>query len=60
MEIRGSTAVATDGASGIGRAIVRTFLSKGARVAIFDLNEGNDRESLREQAAAMRFSCWSM
>lgn len=39
MEIRGKVAVVTGGASGIGEAIVRALAGKGARVAIFDLNE---------------------
>ncbi len=39
MDIQGRTAVVTGGASGIGQAIVRALAAKGARVAIFDLNE---------------------
>lgn len=35
----GKTAIVTGGASGIGRAVVETFLNHGARVALFDQNE---------------------
>ena len=39
MDISGKVAVVTGGASGIGEGVVRTLASRGARVAIFDLNE---------------------
>lgn len=43
MDIRGKAAVVTGGASGIGEGIVRALAGKGARVAIFDLNEARGR-----------------
>ncbi len=39
MDIQGKTAVVTGGASGLGRATVELYASKGANVAIFDMNE---------------------
>ena len=39
MKIAGKVAVITGGSSGIGQAVVRAFIEKGGRAAIFDLNE---------------------
>ena len=39
MDIKDKVAVITGGASGLGEATVRTLVEKGARCAIFDLNE---------------------
>jgi 3-hydroxyacyl-CoA dehydrogenase / 3-hydroxy-2-methylbutyryl-CoA dehydrogenase len=39
MNVTGKVAVVTGGASGIGLAVTRSFVEKGGRVAIFDLNE---------------------
>ena len=39
MEIRGSVAVVTGGASGLGEACVRNLVNKGAKVSIFDFDE---------------------
>ncbi|HEY2676977.1 MAG TPA: SDR family NAD(P)-dependent oxidoreductase [Steroidobacteraceae bacterium] len=39
MKIAGKVAVVTGGASGIGQAVVRAIVAKGAKAAIFDLNE---------------------
>ncbi|OFA29799.1 3-hydroxy-2-methylbutyryl-CoA dehydrogenase [Glaciecola punicea] len=39
MNIIGKTAIVTGGASGLGRATAELYLSKGANVAIFDLND---------------------
>jgi NAD(P)-dependent dehydrogenase (short-subunit alcohol dehydrogenase family) len=39
MKIAGKVAVVTGGCSGIGQAVVRAFIDKGGRAAIFDLNE---------------------
>lgn len=38
MELKNKVAVVTGGASGLGGATVERFVSRGARVAIFDLN----------------------
>lgn len=38
MDIQNKVAVITGGASGLGRATVELFVSKGAKVAIFDMN----------------------
>jgi NAD(P)-dependent dehydrogenase (short-subunit alcohol dehydrogenase family) len=40
MEVSANTpAVVTGGASGLGAATVRALAAKGAKVAIFDMNE---------------------
>ena len=38
MQISGSTAIVTGGASGLGEATVRALHAKGAKVVIFDMN----------------------
>ena len=39
MDINGKVAIVTGGASGLGEATVRLYLEKGAKVAIFDMND---------------------
>lgn len=39
MDIAGKVAIVTGGASGLGEATVRAYVAKGAKVAIFDMNE---------------------
>jgi NAD(P)-dependent dehydrogenase (short-subunit alcohol dehydrogenase family) len=39
MELKDRVAVVTGGASGLGRATVKRFVAKGAKCAIFDMNE---------------------
>ena len=39
MDIQGKVAVVTGGASGLGEATVRLYLEKGAKIAIFDMND---------------------
>ena len=41
-------AIVTGGASGLGRATVEAYVAKGARVAIFDMNEANANEVIAE------------
>jgi 3-hydroxyacyl-CoA dehydrogenase / 3-hydroxy-2-methylbutyryl-CoA dehydrogenase len=44
MKISATGVVVTGGASGIGRAVAMAMAEKGARVAIFDLNEAAGNE----------------
>lgn len=44
MDINNKVAIVTGGASGLGRATVELYASKGAKVAIFDLNEKDGTE----------------
>ena len=56
MEIRGKVAVVTGGASGIGEGIVRALTAKGARVAIFDMNEARGQALARELGEVALFA----
>ena len=50
MELRGATVLVTGGSSGIGRAIAKTLVDAGARVAI----TGRDEKRLAEAAQALK------
>ena len=39
MDIAGKVAIVTGGASGLGEATVRLYVSLGAKVAVFDMND---------------------
>jgi 3-hydroxyacyl-CoA dehydrogenase / 3-hydroxy-2-methylbutyryl-CoA dehydrogenase len=56
MKIAGKIAVITGGSSGIGQAVVRAFIEKGGRVAIFDLNEIAGQAMVQELGAAAIFA----
>lgn len=44
MDLAGKVAIVTGGASGLGRGTVEAYVAKGAKVAIFDMNEDNANE----------------
>ena len=44
MQINGSSAIVTGGASGLGEAAARTLATEGVRVTIFDRNEERAKE----------------
>jgi 3-hydroxyacyl-CoA dehydrogenase/3-hydroxy-2-methylbutyryl-CoA dehydrogenase len=48
MEIKGKVAVITGGASGLGAATARALVARGAKVAIFDLQEDKARALVEE------------
>lgn len=48
MDIQGKVAIVTGGASGLGEATVRAYVAKGAKVAIFDLNEDRGNALIAE------------
>ncbi|MCH2098558.1 MAG: SDR family NAD(P)-dependent oxidoreductase, partial [Pseudomonadales bacterium] len=55
MDLQDKVAVITGGASGLGRATAEAYLARGAKVAIFDLNEElaqNTAAELGSDAAA--------
>src|SRR5665213_4201570 len=51
MEIKGSSAIITGGASGLGEATVRKLASEGVRVTIFDRNEEGAAEVAKDVGA---------
>ncbi len=51
MELQGKVAVVTGGASGLGEATVRAYIAKGAKVAIFDMNEDRGASLVDELGA---------
>jgi 3-hydroxyacyl-CoA dehydrogenase/3-hydroxy-2-methylbutyryl-CoA dehydrogenase len=52
MQIKGRTAIVTGGASGIGLGVCREFVSRGGRVAIFDLQAERAQEVVAELGQA--------
>ena len=59
MDLTGKVAIVTGGASGLGRATVEAYVAKGAKVAIFDLNEDN-ANAVIEQLGADQVAFWSV
>ncbi|MBA6412601.1 3-hydroxyacyl-CoA dehydrogenase [Parahaliea sp. F7430] len=59
MDLAGKVAIVTGGASGLGRATVEAYVAKGAKVAIFDLNEGNAKEVIG-QLGQDKVAFWSV
>jgi NAD(P)-dependent dehydrogenase (short-subunit alcohol dehydrogenase family) len=55
VEIAGTSALVTGGASGLGRATAELLLGRGARVVIFDLPASAGAEVARELGAAATF-----
>lgn len=55
--IAGKTAIVTGGASGIGAAIAAAFATKGARVAILDLNEAAAQTAAAALEGAVAIAC---
>jgi 2-dehydro-3-deoxy-L-rhamnonate dehydrogenase (NAD+) len=51
VTLSGTCAVVTGGAQGIGLAVVDAFLSKGAKVAIWDTNRDQARRAIEEEPA---------
>lgn len=55
MKIKGSSALVTGGASGLGAATVRMLAAQGAKVAVADLNEKAGKELAQELGASVIF-----
>jgi NAD(P)-dependent dehydrogenase (short-subunit alcohol dehydrogenase family) len=55
MNIEGKTAIITGGASGLGAATVRRFVSHGGNAAIFDLNDDLGGQLAEELGAAVTY-----
>ncbi|MFD8566886.1 SDR family NAD(P)-dependent oxidoreductase [Streptomyces sp. NPDC059639] len=55
MTLRGKSAIVTGGASGIGAAVTRHFVARGARVVVVDLQEEAGRGIARELGDAVVF-----
>ena len=59
MDINGKVAIVTGGASGLGQATVEAYVAKGAKVAIFDLNEER-ANTVIEDLGADNVAFWSV
>ncbi len=55
MEIRGSSAIVTGGASGLGEATARRLAAEGARVTVFDRNEERGKEVVADIGTGANF-----
>ncbi|MGH9081679.1 MAG: SDR family NAD(P)-dependent oxidoreductase, partial [Acidimicrobiales bacterium] len=55
MEINGSSAIITGGASGLGEATARRLAAEGARVTVFDRNEERGKEVVADIGANANF-----
>ena len=55
MQLTNSVAIVTGGASGLGFATAQAFIAKGARVALFDLNEETGAAAAKELGENARF-----
>ena len=55
MNIAGSVALVTGGASGLGEATLRTLVEKGAKAVILDMNEERGKAVAAELGDAVRF-----
>lgn len=57
IDIQGKVALVTGGASGMGRITALRLANRGARVAIFDVNEQGLQSTAREHPAISPFRC---
>jgi D-threitol dehydrogenase (NAD+) len=57
FRLEGLVALVTGGASGIGAAIAAALSSKGARIAVVDLNEGGAAEVAADLPGSRGFAC---
>ena len=55
MDLNGKTALVTGGASGLGEATVRRYVSHGANVAILDMNDERGEALAKELGGAVRY-----
>ena len=57
MDLAGKVAIVTGGASGLGQATVEAYVSKGVKVAIFDLNEQGLQDTTAGAGAITAYRC---
>ncbi|HET8555651.1 MAG TPA: SDR family NAD(P)-dependent oxidoreductase, partial [Rhodanobacteraceae bacterium] len=55
MQLDQVKAIITGGASGLGHAVARHFVSHGGKVTLFDVNEDNGQQVAGELGEAARF-----
>ncbi len=59
MDLKGKVAIVTGGASGLGQGTVEAYVARGARVAIFDMNEER-ANALIERLGADNVAFWNV
>ena len=60
MDLNNAAAIVTGGASGLGEATARMLAARGAKVAIFDLNEELGEKIASELGGNFSRSMWQM
>ena len=57
QDVKDKVAIVTGGGSGMGRIIARRLADRGARVALFDVNEAGMAETVGDNSQIVPFSC---
>lgn len=57
QDVKDKVAIVTGGGSGMGRIIARRLADRGARVALFDVNEAGMAETAGDNSQIVPFSC---
>ena len=55
MDLDNKVTIITGGSGGLGMAAARAFLAKGAKVAVFDLEEGGAKALAEENAGQIKY-----
>ena len=55
MDLQNKVTIITGGSGGLGMAAAKAFLAKGAKVAVFDLEEGGAKALAKENAGQLKY-----